>query len=417
MILVIVGDTLPSQSSVAAECMITTTSSPVNFASAASITAISRPSFNEMTSSSDEASSFTQANSSFSTTSTVMTSVVAEVSQLSRQLTHLDNFSSLVTPSPLANSSTAGHSPSPLVNSSAAGPSPSPSPLANSLNQPTACRLVYSSATGPSPSPLANSLNQPTACRLVYSSATGPSPSPLANSLNQPTACRLVYSSATGHSPSPLANSSTAGHSPSPLVNSSAAGPSPSPLANSLNQPTAYRLVYSSATGHSPSPLANSSTAGSSPSPLANSLNAGLSPSPLANSSATGHSPSPLANSLTAGHPPSVLVNILHQPTASTALLPQCDPLAELKHAVAGGNLLNIGKAILQNKQLTDVVIKLIAGVVDSECSVLCRRNNASLFRKTSVTTMPTFQWSQLVDELATNAPTLLCLLTAIVTQ
>ena len=28
-----------------------------------------------------------------------------------------------------------------------------------------------------------------------------------------------------------------------------------------------------------------------------------------------------------------------------------------------------IGKAILQNKQLTDVVIKLIAGVVDSECS------------------------------------------------
>ena len=30
---------------------------------------------------------------------------------------------------------------------------------------------------------------------------------------------------------------------------------------------------------------------------------------------------------------------------------------------------------------------------------------------------MPTFQWSQLVDELATNAPTLLCLLTAIVTH
>ena len=112
-----------------------------------------------------------------------------------------------------------------------------------------------------------------------------------------------------------------------------------------------------------------------------------------------------------------MLVNILHQPTASTALLPQSDPLAELKHAVAGGNLLNIGKAILQNKQLTDVVIKLIAGVVDSECSVLCRRNNASLFRKTSVTTMPNFQWSQLVDELATNAPTLLCLLTAIVTH
>ena len=84
---------------------------------------------------------------------------------------------------------------------------------------------------------------------------------------------------------------------------------------------------------------------------------------------------------------------------------------------MAGGNLLSIGKAILRNKQLSDVVIKLIAGVVDSECSVLCRRNNASLFRKTSVTTMSIFQWSKLVDELSLNAPTLLHFLSTIVTH
>ena len=105
-----------------------------------------------------------------------------------------------------------------------------------------------------------------------------------------------------------------------------------------------------------------------------------------------------------------------HQPAAG-ALLSQCDSLAELKYAVAAGNLLSIGKAILRNKQLTDVVLKLIAGVVDSECSVLCRRNNASLFRKTSVTTMSTFQWSKLVDELSMNAPTLLHFLSTIVTH
>ena len=327
------------------------------------------------------------------------------------------------------------------------------SPLVNPLHQ---------SGTGYSLSPLVRPLNHHLSLNpLVNSSAA--CRSSLVNSssrhsqlVNSSTANQLVNSLATSQSPSLLVNSTATGHPSCLLVNSSADGCSM--LAN------ADRLVFSTAVDHS-SVLMNSFNQSVAHSSLVNSDYSLSNPlhqsaasynstavSHLINTSAIGNSSSSLFDSLAAGHTPTVFVNVLHQPIASRSLIEtthpisstgtsnphsltestcsasshqptaastvsQCDTLTELKNAVAGGNLLSIGKAILKNKQLADVVIKLIAGVVDSECSVLCRRNNASLFRKTSVKTMSTFKWSQLVDELSLHAPTLFCLLSTTVSH
>ena len=71
----------------------------------------------------------------------------------------------------------------------------------------------------------------------------------------------------------------------------------------------------------------------------------------------------------------------------------------------------------MNNKELADEVIKLVTGVINSECHVLCRksRENPSLFRRISTTDMPSFQWSKFVDELVKNAPTLYQLISSIV--
>ena len=366
--------------------------------------------------------------------------------------------------SQLVNSSTANQ----LVNSSATSQSPSlvdssaacRSPLVNSspghsqlVSSSTANELVNSSATSQSPS----LVNSSAACR---SSLVNSSPGHSQLLVSSSTANQLFNSLATSQSPL-LVNSTATGHPSCLLVNSSADGCSmlvnadrlvfstavdqSSVLINSLNQSVPHSSLVNS--DYSPSnPLHGHQSAAS------NSLFDSSAVSRLINTSTIGNSSSSLFNSLAAGHPPTVFVNVLHQPITSHSLIEtthpissagtsnshsftestcsasshqptaastvsQCDTLTELKNAVAGGNLLSIGKAILKNKQLADVVIKLIAGVVDSECSVLCRRNNASFFRKTSVTTMSTFKWSQLIDELSLHAPTLFCLLSTIVSH
>lgn len=60
------------------------------------------------------------------------------------------------------------------------------------------------------------------------------------------------------------------------------------------------------------------------------------------------------------------------------------------------------------------ILLKLIEQI-NAECGKLCQRANASLFRKIPVSSLPEFKWDSCIKELEVKAPTLLKLLTMIV--
>ena len=71
--------------------------------------------------------------------------------------------------------------------------------------------------------------------------------------------------------------------------------------------------------------------------------------------------------------------------------------------ALAGGNLESI---ILNHSDLNHIVMK-VTDMLDTECSVLCRKeaSGMSLFPKMTFDQMSQFTWSVLVDELQRKAP------------
>lgn len=60
------------------------------------------------------------------------------------------------------------------------------------------------------------------------------------------------------------------------------------------------------------------------------------------------------------------------------------------------------------------ILLKLI-DQISAECGKLCQRDTASLFRKIPVVSLPEFRWDSCIKELEVKAPTLLKLLTMIV--
>ena len=93
--------------------------------------------------------------------------------------------------------------------------------------------------------------------------------------------------------------------------------------------------------------------------------------------------------------------------------------LVWLLAAVTKENASIITTAILSNKNLVDAVTNAVTGIINKECSVLCRHStdNRSPFRKVFVPDMSSFQWKNFIEELSTNAPTLSFILSSLVSH
>lgn len=83
---------------------------------------------------------------------------------------------------------------------------------------------------------------------------------------------------------------------------------------------------------------------------------------------------------------------------------------------MAGGHVLTIAKAIFANDDLKKQLILKVLDIVDAECCKLCKRNSdpPSMFRKIAVEKIPIFKWTECMDELQANAPTLFQILSTI---
>ena len=94
--------------------------------------------------------------------------------------------------------------------------------------------------------------------------------------------------------------------------------------------------------------------------------------------------------------------------------------LPESLHAfgteLANGHMPSIAGAIIENKQLVDLVWQHFLKKIDQECSVLCEKcSPPSPFCSTAVDGFQTFQWKDCINYLTLKAPTLLSLLSFIV--
>lgn len=84
--------------------------------------------------------------------------------------------------------------------------------------------------------------------------------------------------------------------------------------------------------------------------------------------------------------------------------------LVRLGRALAGGHLPTIVRAIFSHKELRHLVELKMLDILNSECSTLCRRkvDPPSPFRKIELSQLAEFQWSNFIQDLEVNAPTLL---------
>ena len=94
------------------------------------------------------------------------------------------------------------------------------------------------------------------------------------------------------------------------------------------------------------------------------------------------------------------------------------ESLHSLGRELAVGHMPSIAGAIVENKELADLVWQHFLNKIDRECSVLCQRcSPSSPFRHIAVDDFSTFQWKDCIDDLSLRAPTLLQLLSVIVSH
>lgn len=101
---------------------------------------------------------------------------------------------------------------------------------------------------------------------------------------------------------------------------------------------------------------------------------------------------------------------------------PYCGQLgpteAKMARALLGGNATSIAKAVLAVEGVRDAIVKQLLGLLNKECSTLCRLNpTSSLFREIPVDKMAEFKWNDLIEELKSNAPLLLDILYCLVAR
>ena len=84
--------------------------------------------------------------------------------------------------------------------------------------------------------------------------------------------------------------------------------------------------------------------------------------------------------------------------------------LVRLGRALAGGHLPAIARAVFSHDELQHLVELKMLDILNSECSTLCKRrvDPPSPFRKMEVSQLAEFKWSNFIQDLEVNAPTLL---------
>ena len=94
------------------------------------------------------------------------------------------------------------------------------------------------------------------------------------------------------------------------------------------------------------------------------------------------------------------------------------ESLSSLGRELAVGHMPSIAEAIINNKQLADLVWQHFLNKIDQECSVLSqKRSPSSPFRSIAVDGFTTFRWKDCIEDLSLRAPTLLSLLSSIVSH
>ncbi len=93
--------------------------------------------------------------------------------------------------------------------------------------------------------------------------------------------------------------------------------------------------------------------------------------------------------------------------------------LEKLGRALAGGNIRSICRAVFSNNSLRDEVVNRVCRMADEECSNMCSKRNecVSMFRTISLKQTDDFQWSELIHEFQTKAPTLHSILCSVISH
>ena len=103
--------------------------------------------------------------------------------------------------------------------------------------------------------------------------------------------------------------------------------------------------------------------------------------------------------------------------SSSTTTVTLSETTSDIGKALAGGHLPSVASAILEQEELHDTVVHLFMEKINSECFSICQHSKPlSPFHKIDADKCSTFQWKSLIDDLTQKAPTLLKVLSSIVT-
>lgn len=92
------------------------------------------------------------------------------------------------------------------------------------------------------------------------------------------------------------------------------------------------------------------------------------------------------------------------------------DASSVIVKAIAGGHLPSVAEAIVKQTELADMIFQLFLDRIQSECTHINRRTTpVSPFLRVDADKCATFQWKTFIDDLSLKAPTLLHVLSSIV--
>ena len=74
-----------------------------------------------------------------------------------------------------------------------------------------------------------------------------------------------------------------------------------------------------------------------------------------------------------------------------------------------------IAEAVLEITTLREVIFSSFVKAISKECSILCGKTVEGLFRRIPVTKLADITWGAFIEELKSKAPTLLQLMTSVV--
>ena len=103
------------------------------------------------------------------------------------------------------------------------------------------------------------------------------------------------------------------------------------------------------------------------------------------------------------------------RPVAYTKVLGTAE--SKIARVLLGGQPTAIAKAVLQQDDVKEAITKQLIGALNEECTNLCKKKNASLFRAIPVDRLASFKWIDMVEDLKQKAPVLFSVLYTIVSS